>query len=138
MKVLIDTNILLDALLEREPFVRDAKLLLESIDAGRAIGYVSATTLTDIFYIVRRHTKSVSTATQAIAQILTSLEICTVDRSTLEQAFTLNLKDFEDAIQIACAMSQKLDAIVTRDAKDFIGSRVPILSAREVSDRCTT
>ncbi|MEL6578674.1 MAG: PIN domain-containing protein, partial [Cyanobacteria bacterium J06621_12] len=56
MKVLVDTNIVLDFLLQREPFFQDAELLFAAIDNGKIVGYVTATTLTDIFYIARKHT----------------------------------------------------------------------------------
>jgi predicted nucleic acid-binding protein len=62
MKVLIDTNILLDFLVEREPFKKDAEELFAAIDSGQIIGYVIATTLTDIFYIARKHTHSLELA----------------------------------------------------------------------------
>ncbi|RAM51779.1 MAG: hypothetical protein C6Y22_09615 [Hapalosiphonaceae cyanobacterium JJU2] len=67
MRVLIDTNILLDYLLDREPFVQDAKALFNTIDSGQVVGYVTATTLTDIFYIARRHTRSIDLARQAVS-----------------------------------------------------------------------
>lgn len=79
-KVLIDTNILLDALLAREPFAQDAELLLELVDEGQVTAYVTATTLTDIFYIVRRQTKKIELAQQAIKTILETLEIAGVER----------------------------------------------------------
>lgn len=60
MRVLVDTNIVLDFLLQREPFFQDAELLFQAIDIGEIVGYVIATTLTDIFYISRRHTHSLS------------------------------------------------------------------------------
>lgn len=62
MKVLIDTNIVLDFLLQRLPFFQDAELLFQEIDSNRVVGYVTATTLTDIFYISRRHTRSIEQA----------------------------------------------------------------------------
>jgi predicted nucleic acid-binding protein len=54
VRVLIDTNIVLDFLLQREPFSQDAEVLFQAIDVGEVVGYVTATTLTDIFYISRR------------------------------------------------------------------------------------
>jgi predicted nucleic acid-binding protein len=54
MKVLIDTNIVLDLLLEREPFVEEAIALFEQVEAGQVHGYVAATTITNIFYIGRK------------------------------------------------------------------------------------
>ena len=59
MRVLVDTNIVLDFLLQRESFFQDADLLFQVIDTGQVVGHVTATTLTDIFYIARKHTRSI-------------------------------------------------------------------------------
>jgi putative PIN family toxin of toxin-antitoxin system len=132
MRVLVDTNIVLDGLLEREPFVRDAKALIEAIEVEQIEGYVTATTLTNIFYIVRRQTRSIELARQAVSETLTLMEVCLVDRAILEAAFASNLRDFEDAVQLACAMASRLDAIITRNAQDFAGATLPILSTSEL------
>ena len=135
MRVLIDTNIALDFLLQRQPFFQDAELLFQAIDSGQVIGYVTATTLTDIFYIARRHTRSVEQARQAIIEILSVMEICPVSRVVLESALGFGLVDFEDAVQVACAVAQGLDAILTRDRQDFSSSPVTVLSVQELLPR---
>ncbi|MEG4072415.1 PIN domain-containing protein [Microcoleus sp. Pol14C2] len=135
MKVLIDTNIILDSLLEREPFVEDADALFEAIENEQIEGYVTATTLTNIFYIVRRQTRSLDRARQAIAETLALMKVSAVDRHVLEIAFASNLTDFEDAVQLACALSDNLEVIVTRDAGDFAGATLPILSPKELLER---
>ncbi len=66
MRVLFDTNVLLDALLAREPFVADAAFLLEAVEAGRVEGFLSATTVTDVHYLVKRQTGSAETAIAAV------------------------------------------------------------------------
>ncbi|NEP10394.1 MAG: PIN domain-containing protein [Symploca sp. SIO2C1] len=132
MRVLLDTNIILDFLLQREPFFQDAELLFQAINSGRIVGYATATTLTDIFYIARRHAQSIEQARQAVSLTLTAMEICSVNRAVLESAFDSVLADFEDAIQIACAVSQGVDAIVTRDKQGFFSSSVPVLSIPEI------
>ena len=132
MRVLIDTNILLDFLLRREPFFQDAELLFEAIDSGLVIGCVTATTLTDIFYIAQKHTRSIEQARQAVAEILTVMTICPVDRAVLESAFNSGLTDFEDAVQIFCAVTQGLEAILTRDKRGFVSSPIPVLSISEL------
>lgn len=132
MKVLVDTNIVLDFLLQREPFFQDAELLFQAIDTGEIIGYVTATTLTDIFYISRRHTRSTEKARQAVSETLTAMVICPVDRAVLELAFDSGLDDFEDAVQIFSAVAQALEAIVTRDTQGFLSSPIPILSVQEL------
>jgi predicted nucleic acid-binding protein len=131
VRVLIDTNILLDFLLQREPFFQNADLLFQAIDSDRILGYVTATTLTDIYYIARRHTGSVEQARQAILETLTAMAICPVNRAVLESAFSSGLTDFEDAVQIACAVAQGLNAVVTRDT-DFSSTLISVLTVEEV------
>jgi len=135
VRVLIDTNILLDFLLQREPFFHDAERLFQAIDSGQIIGYATATTLTDIFYIARRHTRSIEQARQAVSETLTAMEICPLNREVLEVAFSSGLADYEDAIQVACAVAQGLDAILTRDSQGFLNSSVPALSVQECLHR---
>jgi predicted nucleic acid-binding protein len=132
VRVLIDTNIVLDFLLQREPFFQDAELLFQAINAGQLIGYVTATTLTDIFYISRKHTRSVEQARQAVSETLTAMVICPIDRAVLESAFNSGLVDFEDAVQIFGAVAQGLDAILTRDNKGFLSSPIPVLSVQDL------
>nr|WP_199250118.1 PIN domain-containing protein [[Phormidium] sp. ETS-05] len=132
MRALIDTNIVLDFLLQREPFYQDAELLFQAIDRGQVIGYVTAPTLTDIFYIARRHSGSLEKARQAVSETLLALAICPVDRGVLESALNSNLVDFEDAVQVFSAVAQRLDAIVTRDAKGFSRSPIPVLSVQQL------
>jgi predicted nucleic acid-binding protein len=132
VNVLIDTNIALDFLLQREPFFTDAERLFQAINSGLIVGYVTATTLTDIFYIARKQTCSIAQARQAIAEILTVMEICSVNRSVLESALNSGLSDFEDAVQIFCAVAQSLDAIVTRDTQGFLSSPIPALSIQDL------
>lgn len=132
MRVLVDTNIVLDFLLQREPFFQDTEPLFQAIDVGEIVGYVTATTLTDIFYISRRHTRNVEKARQAISEMLTAMMICPVDRVVLESAFNSGLDDFEDAVQIFSAVTQGLEAIVTRDARGFLSSPIPVLSIEEL------
>ncbi|MBD2040205.1 type II toxin-antitoxin system VapC family toxin [Microcoleus sp. FACHB-672] len=132
MRVLVDTNIVLDYILDREPFAAEASTLLEYIASGEIEGYVAATTLTNIFYIVRRATRSLERAKHAVSDTLTLMEICSVDQSILERAFAFNLNDFEDAVQIACALANNIDAIITRDAQDFVDAPLLVLSAGEL------
>jgi predicted nucleic acid-binding protein len=138
VRVLVDTNILLDFLLQREPFFKDAELLFQSIEAGQVIGYVTATTLTDIFYISRKHTRSDEQARQAVSETLTAMVICPIDRAVLESAFNSGLVDFEDAVQIFGAVAQGLDAILTRDNKGFLSSPIPVLSVQDLLQQLRT
>jgi predicted nucleic acid-binding protein len=131
VKILIDTNIILDLILEREPFVENAIALFEKIEQGKLEGYIAATTITNIFYIIRK-SESREVAITAINRLLIGIQFCVVDRQTVETALSLGLKDFEDSIQLACATLSQLDGIVTRDRKDFIDSNLPIYSPTEL------
>lgn len=131
MKVLIDTNIVLDLLLEREPFVANTIALFEKIEHGKLTGYIAATTITNVFYIIRK-TEGREVALAAINRLLIGLQFCAVDRQTVETALNFRLRDFEDSIQLACATLIQLDAIVTRDSKDFSDSNFPIYSPIEL------
>lgn len=131
MKILIDTNIILDFLLEREPFLQDAEALFQAISSGQLVGYITATTLTDIFYIARRHTQSFERASQAVEIALATMEVCTINRTVLEIALTYSISDFEDAVQVASAIIEGLDAVVTRD-RNFISTLIPVLSVAQI------
>jgi predicted nucleic acid-binding protein len=131
MRVLIDTNIVLDFLQERSPFVENAARLFERIDAGEIEGFIAATTITNIYYIVRRAAGR-AVAQDAITQVLSDLNICTVDLEVLEQALALYFEDFEDAVQYACAAAHSVDAIVTRDASGFINTEIPVILPEEI------
>ena len=135
MKVLVDTNVLLDFLLEREPFKKDAEELFAAIDSGQIIGYITATTLTDIFYIARKHTRSLELAREAVSSTLETMTICPVNRNVLEAAFASGLKDFEDAVQIYSAIAQNLDAIVTPDTKGFVSSPIPVYTVQKLLEK---
>ncbi|AVH71628.1 type II toxin-antitoxin system VapC family toxin [Nostoc sp. 'Lobaria pulmonaria (5183) cyanobiont'] len=133
MQILIDTNVVLDFLQEREPFVEDAAKLFAKIDAGEIEGFIAATTITNIYYIVRKAAGAIA-AQDAIAQILTDLHICAVDRGILEQAITLNFQDFEDAVQCACGITHGVDAIVTRDVSGFISAGILVIAPGELEN----
>ncbi len=134
MRVLVDTNVILDFLLNREPFFEDAESLFELINLGQVTGYVTATTLTDIFYIARKHTRNIEKAQQAIEILLDVMEVCAVNRSVVELAFKSGNSDFEDAIQIACAESEGLDAILTRDQQGFLRSPIQVFSIQSLKN----
>jgi predicted nucleic acid-binding protein len=135
MRVLFDTNVLLDALLAREPFVRDAAFLLEAVESGQVEGFMSATTVTDVHYLVKRQTKNSEAAMVAVIQLLTLMELCPVDRGVLERAVILGLADFEDAVQVASAIELGLEAIVTRDVRGFAGAMVLVLSPEDLKNQ---
>ncbi|MGG6295413.1 type II toxin-antitoxin system VapC family toxin [Leptolyngbya sp. AN02str] len=134
MRLLIDSPIILDFLLHRDPFMRDAEALVDAISSGLIVGYVTASTLSDIFTIALKHTHSTDRAKEAVALVLAMMEICPVNRAALELALTSTNAHLDDAIQNASAITQGLDAIVTRD-RTFTNPLIPVLSVAEALDR---
>jgi len=94
MRVLIDTNIILDVLFDRQPFVEDAVKLWQLVEAERVIGCLTATTLTNIFYIARKQLGTERTR-EVIADLLAVFEICPVGKEILFDALTEILTIFE-------------------------------------------
>ena len=124
MTVLLDLNVVLDVFLARTQWLAEAAAILDANSDRRITAYLSASSLPTLFYIVRRNADQ-ARALQVIAESLDSFEIVAVDRSALEQAFSFPGSDFEDNLQIACAVAARLDGIITRDVKGFAGSPVP-------------
>ena len=103
MRVLPDTNIILEFFLEREPFFEDASMLFEAIASSQLEGFITASSATDIFYICRRQTQNLEEARRILTITLAILSVGSVDRAILETALKSGSADFGDAVQIACA-----------------------------------
>ena len=130
MRILLDTNVVLDVLLKREPWQAEASALWRAVDGGQLTAYVPASAITDIFYVARRLTDIVR-ARQSVQVCLDAFNVGTVDRAVLERAQALSGSDFEDNVQIACAEANGLVAIVTRDPRDYEGSPIAVWSPAE-------
>lgn len=131
MRVLFDTNVVLDHLLEREPHVDAAEQLLSFVDAGRIEGVICSTTATTIHYLA---SKAVGTAAAMnyLRQLLAFFDVACVDREVLRRALDLGFSDFEDAVVHEAARTDGATAIVTRDGKDFMRSELPVFSPTEL------
>ena len=119
MRLMIDTNIILDVLLEREPFFAHSKEVLKLCEDKKIHGFISASTATDIFYLVRKALGSTDDAYNALGNILNIVKVLTVTNEDVNKAFTQRAKDFEDCLLAVCSISNKCDGIVTRNKKDF-------------------
>lgn len=129
MKVLLDTNAILDYVLARVPWNNEANAIHEAMQSGRMEGCVTASSITDIFYVARRLIGKVR-AREAVPLCLEAFTVIRVARESLEAAMGLAIDDFEDAVQVASAMEYGCDAIVTRDRLDFSNSPIAILSPK--------
>lgn len=131
MKVLFDTNVVLDVLLDREPHVDAAAKLFALIDNGRLEGSISATTATTIYYIAAKSFGR-SRAHAQVHELLGLFDVATVDRDVLDRALDLDFADFEDAVAHEAARASGMSAIVTRDGGGFVNASLPVFEPQEL------
>ena len=132
MKLLIDTNVILDVLVRREKFYEKSRAVLKLCEAGKIQGYVTASSITDIFYIVRKALKDMDETYKVVGALLEVVGVLSVTGADVQRAFTVRAKDFEDCLMTECAKSHKCDGIVTRDSKDFQDFGITIHSPEEI------
>ena len=131
MTVLIDTNVILDHALRREPFAEAARDCLERLIIGKAKIYLTASTITDIYYISRRTLGVHAAAKKLIAKLLNSFQIASVDRADCVNALDVDTRDYEDALVSVCARKVKAEWIITRNTKHYTVSPVPAVTPEE-------
>ncbi len=132
MKIFLDTNILLDLLLDRERSY-EASIILNSIDVGLFEGYISDITLVNIDYIAKKQKKE-NEIKEFLILLLETMEICTPDTNLLFEALKLENKDFEDNIQYLLAKKYKCDCLITND-KDLKFDDIEILDSKSFIDK---
>lgn len=131
LRVLIDTNVILDWLLNRSPWSDEARPLWRAQSTDSLIGYLPATAVTDLFYIARR-SRDIPTAFACIDRVLAALEILPTDGALLQLARASSGNDFEDNVQIACASAAHLDLIITRDTAGFTHAPAPAIAPPDI------
>lgn len=126
MKVLVDTNVILDVLCNRKEFVADSLRVFQCCETQHITGYISALSIPNIVYIMRKELDP-----ERIKEILHTLtmvfSVVELREGDLLKAAELPFDDYEDAIQSVCAARVRADYIVTRNEKDFANSTVPSL-----------
>ena len=132
MRLMIDTNIFLDVLAEREPFFKDSKAVLDLCENKRVQGFLSASSATDIFYLIRRQLHSVDLAYKALGSVLDIAKVLTVTNEDVLNAYLQRASDFEDCLLATCTKENQCDAIVTRNKKDFLSFWITLLSPEEL------
>ena len=118
MRVILDTNIVLDVLLARKPFLEQASSLFSLAEQSQIEGYLCATTITTVDYLLMRSLPT-KNARQAVWRLLELFEIAVVNRPVIEEALRSNVADFEDAVLDQAGRLAGVEALVTRNAKDF-------------------
>ena len=131
MKILFDTNVVLDLLLDREPFSIIAVRLFSRVDDGTLNGYVSATTVTTVHNLAHR-TVGDRRARRGIGSLLELFDVAPVNLAVLEGALQSKFTDFEDAVLYNAALNVNADGIVTRNIGDFKRSMIPVYAPDEL------
>lgn len=130
MKVLVDTNVALDLLMAREPFLADALQLFALAEADRVELLLSTDALSTIFYIVEKN-RNAAVARSALLTVLDFVQLVHLDESAAMRGLALDFIDIEDAFVAAVADATQADVIVTRNVKDFKNSPVTVMAPRE-------
>lgn len=134
MKVLIDTNVILDVLCSREPFLEASSLVWKHSETNRIEGYISAVSVPNIVYILRKELSPERTE-QIIEQLFLIFKVADLRADDLKKAAAMKAPDFEDSIQIVCASRIKADFIVTRNIRDFAQSKITAVKPAELLER---
>ena len=126
LRILIDTNVIIDALASREPFRADAEAILLLAAEERIAGFVAGSSMTDIYYLIRRKL-SHSEALDALRMLMQTLSVVSVGEDECVEAMQTGMGDFEDAVVAVCADRVGADFIVTRD-EEFArkGCAIPV------------
>jgi len=136
MRILLDTNILLDVLLDRQPHADASAAVVAAVDKGVAQGLLAAHAVTTIHYLIRRE-MSAARARKLISSILAVFEIAAIDEVVIHEALQLSCPDFEDAVTAAAARMARCDYIVTREPKGFQSSPIRSLTPEGVAPLLT-
>ena len=125
-RVLFDSDVILDVLAQRQPFVIASARALNTVTQKLVQGYVSGHAVTNIFYILRRQVGT-DAARELLARLLERIQVASVTDGVIRQALESSIKDFEDAVTSAAANAIGLEVIVTRNTSDFAASSVPAM-----------
>jgi len=135
MNILIDTNVVLDMLLKREPYHKDAARIQIMVEKEYIRGYISASAVTDIFYIANRNFKNKEKTINLLVKYLRCVRVASVTENIISEALELGWEDFEDSVQYVTGKSISVDYIITRNPKDFYNSQVAVTSPKEFLKR---
>lgn len=133
-KILIDTNVLLDYLLEREPFFDDAKKVILSCADGETSGCIASHSISNMFFILRKD-YNVMERREVLLNLCKIFDVEGIDKAKLISGLqNENFSDFEDCLQMECAKSYKADYIVTRNVSDYATSEVKAITPQEYNE----
>jgi len=130
LRVIVDTNVILDVLFEREPFVKPAIEVFCLVEESRIDAFICATTITMIDYLLVKSLQK-ATARKALRRLISLFEIAIVNRPVIERALASRIKDFENAVLNEAGQMAGADFIITRNTKDYSGSSLKVCDPNE-------
>lgn len=137
IRALLDTDVILDLVLARTPFVDAAAELWLAHEQRRFAAYLAPITPMNMFYIVRK-IKGADIAREAVDILVNTLHVCTIEQQVLRSASAMSMADYEDAVQVATAKSHQLDAVVTRNTDDYANATTPVFSPTDFLKQLST
>ena len=129
-KILVDSDVILDLMLERDMFFNPAAELFNLIEKKKIKASVSSLHFSNLHYIIRK-VKSNELAKSVLRKLAIIVNILSIDEKTIELALESDFPDFEDAIQYYACLDNDIDVIVTRNKKDFKSGKLPVMTAEE-------
>jgi predicted nucleic acid-binding protein len=130
-RVLFDTNVVLDVLLDRQPYAEASAMAWAAVETGNSEGMLAAHAVTTIHYLIRKDMGAIK-AKRIVSAILRVFGVAAVDGTVVQEALQLPLSDFEDSVTAAAALLAGCECVVTRDPKGFRGSPVRSLTPEAV------
>lgn len=127
MKLFLDTNVVIDVIAAREPFVADSRAVLSLCETGKVQGCISALTLCTVSYVLRKYVApgTMRNKLRDFRNVLTPVDLSV---SLLDKAISSSISDFEDAVQFFSAVYSEVDYIITRNVKHFPQDNIPVLT----------
>nr|WP_315442247.1 PIN domain-containing protein [uncultured Treponema sp.] len=129
-KVFIDTDVILDVALARDPFFSASKIILAMAENNIIIGAISSNCVANIYYILRK-TGGNSQARKFISAIVKYITVITIDHKNVLEALKSKFSDFEDALQHYSAIEHQCEYIITRNIEDYKNAEIPVLLPEE-------
>lgn len=126
-RILIDTDIILDFLFDREPFSESASKILSLCESKEIVGFVTPVIISNVYYLLRQ-TATHKKVTEKLTLLISFLEVSIIDKNIIIKALHSDFKDFEDALQnYSAERDNQIDVIITRNIKDYKNSRLSVM-----------
>ena len=126
MRVLIDTNVILDVLLKRSPFYEAAIEVLKLSVREDIQEFVSASAITDIYYIAYKNMRDKAVVRELLKKLLLIVSVAGVSEEEIQKALELGWKEFEDSVQYSVALLNEMNGLITRNVKDYSSSEIQV------------